>query len=127
MTQNDLSKLGPCLTSVLPTEYLVSMNPSVFAEHYRTLNNIFQPDASQLSIAMNLTSSFANNNTLNKSQDILLFSRLNNLALFYPFNSTIASNISSDKVILINKKIINIIKYNCFISGKKLVVHCMIN
>lgn len=99
MSQDDLNKLGPCLSSVLSSSYLANMNASVFVEYYRTLNNLFQPDATDMQIVMNLISSYVYNYTNNKTmQDTLLFTKLNNLALFYPFNSSIAKNISTAKV-----------------------------
>ena len=101
MALSDLYTLGPCLASVLPDIYVQNIDPSTFVTYFSTLGNVYQPSASQQTIAQSLVAAYAANATLMASttQDTLAFSTLGSLAVYYPF-SNYASNIST--VIMFN-------------------------
>jgi len=90
----DLEKLGPCLYSNLPTDYLSALDPSVFVKKYSSLGNVFQPTASQIGNITALITSFANNSTLTKSVNSLFFNTLGDLSVFFPLSS-FTSNLTS--------------------------------
>lgn len=96
MALSDLYKLGPCIASVLPNEYLSNIDPTTFVNYFSTLGDAFQPDDSQITTAKSLIAAYAGNATVMAStlQETLAFSTLSDLALFYPF-STYGNNIST--------------------------------
>ena len=93
---SDLYSLGPCLVSVLPDIYVQNIDPSTFVTYFSTLGNVYQPRASQQTIAQSLVASYAANTSVMASttQATLAFSTLGSLAVYYPF-STYANNIST--------------------------------
>ncbi len=96
MALSDLYALGPCLVSVLPDTYVQNINPSTFVSYFSTLGNVYQPKASQQTIAQSLISSYVSNSSVmaSTSQATVAFSTLGSLALYYPF-STYSNSIST--------------------------------
>lgn len=47
---SDLYKLGPCIVSVLPIQYLKNISGSTFIGYYTTLGSSFQPDNDQIEV-----------------------------------------------------------------------------
>lgn len=93
-------QLGPCLASVLPSSYLSAIDPSTFISYYTTLGNVFQPDDNQIAATQAQIAAYASNLTVTTSQDTLLFSKLSDLALYYPFSTTsLSSQLTTSNVI----------------------------
>ena len=98
---SDLYKLGPCLASVFPNAYFSQLSPSVFVSYYSTLGNAFQPNETQTAIAQSLILSFVSNSTLmtNTTKDTFAFAVLGDLAMFYPWTSSLYSSMLGTSVI----------------------------
>ena len=50
----DLDKLGPCVYSSLPSEYLQNMDPAVFVNKFSKLGNGFQPNSNDVATVQSL-------------------------------------------------------------------------
>ena len=110
MQLSDLYSLGPCLASVLPDAYFTNLGPSTFISYYSTLGNVFQPNSTQISAAQAFILSYVSNSTLmaNTTRDTFAFSTLSDLAIFYPWNNSVYTSLSSNSTVLyfISKKLI---------------------
>jgi len=95
LVSSDLDTIGKCMQANLPISYLQNLSPSVFITKYSLLGVIFQPNVDKQAVVTSLITSYASNTTLTPSQNKLLFTTLNDLALFYPFtNSTFSANLT---------------------------------
>ena len=72
------------------------MDPSTFVSYYSTLGNVFQPDDSQITAAKAQILAYVTNSTItgSSSLDTIVFSKLSDLSLYFPF-STLASSLTT--------------------------------
>ena len=95
--------LGPCLASVLPDAYFSQIGASVFVSYYSTLGNAFQPTVSQQAIATAYITQYLTNSTLlgTSTKDTLAFTTLGDLAIFYPWTSSVYSTMTENSTVRI--------------------------